>query len=102
MGGAKSRRKRPRRRFDHCLSVIYLGHGNGASQRIDCRGLDAQAAAQGLTIETYLERVLLATPLRSSQRISVEELDRLIDQESQVGPSPFGSFSRAELYYDHD
>jgi hypothetical protein len=74
----------------------------GQLQESIAEALSAQAAAQGLTIETYLERVLLATPLRSSQRISVEELDRLIDQESQVGPSPFGSFSRAELYYDHD
>jgi hypothetical protein len=64
--------------------------------------LSAQAAAQGLTVEAYLERVLLPTPLRSSLRISVEELDRLIEEESQVGPSPIGSFSRAELYSDHD
>ena len=65
-------------------------------------GLSAQAAAQGLTLEAYLETVLLSSPSRPASRMSIEELERLLDAEASAGPSPTGSFSRAELYGDHD
>jgi len=64
--------------------------------------LSAQAAAQGLTLEAYLENVLLSAPSRPTPRLSPEELDRLLDEQASAGPSPSGSFSRAELYSDHD
>jgi hypothetical protein len=63
--------------------------------------LSAQAAAQGLSIEVYLQQVLLA-PQVVPPRMSVEELDRILDAEASFGPSPAGSFSRSELYSDHD
>ena len=64
--------------------------------------LSAQAAAQGLTLEAYLESVLLSAPSRPAPHISLDELDRMLDEEASDGPSPSGSFSRAELYSDHD
>jgi hypothetical protein len=64
--------------------------------------LSAQAAAQGLTVEAYLENALLRAPARPTPRMSRDELDRLLDEEASSGPSPVGSFSRAELYSDHD
>ncbi len=64
--------------------------------------LSAQAAAQGLTVEAYLENVLLSAPSRAAPRLSADELDRLLDEEVTTGPSPVGPFSRAELYSDHD
>jgi hypothetical protein len=64
--------------------------------------LSAQAAAQGLTLEAYLENVLLSAPPRPAPRLSLDELDRLLDAEASTGPSPSGSFSRTELYSDHD
>ena len=64
--------------------------------------LSAKAAAQGMTVEAYLENFVLSAATRPAPRLSVEELDRLLDEEASIGPSPSGSFSRAELYSDHD
>jgi hypothetical protein len=64
--------------------------------------LQAQAAAQGLTVDAYLEHVLLASPPKTHERMSLEEWDRLLDEEADLGPSPIGTFSRADLYVDHD
>jgi hypothetical protein len=65
-------------------------------------GLSAQAAAQGMTLEAYLESLVGAVPLERPHRLSIEEFDRLLDEEASIGPSPSGTFSRAELYADHD
>ena len=64
--------------------------------------LSAKAAAQGITVQAYLENLLHSGSPRQAPRLSLEELDRLLDEEANIGPSPFGSFSRAELYSDHD
>ena len=69
---------------------------------ITAAALSAQAAAQGLTVEAYLEHALLRPPASPTPRMSRDELDRLLDEEATSGPSPVGSFSRAELYSDHD
>jgi hypothetical protein len=42
------------------------------------------------------------SPRQQAQRLSLDELDRLLDAEATHGPSPSGSFSRAEIYSDHD
>ena len=60
--------------------------------------LKAQAAAQGMSIEAYLETVVLSTPQHPVPRLSLDELDRLLDEEATAGPSPSGAFSRSELY----
>lgn len=64
--------------------------------------LSAQATALGLTVEAYLENVVLSVAPQPGPRLSLDELDRLLDEEASNGPSPVGSFSRAELYSDHD
>lgn len=64
--------------------------------------LSANAAAQGLTVEAYLVKHLLSESPRPAPRLSVEELDRVLDEEATVGPSPSGSFSRSEIYSDRD
>jgi hypothetical protein len=64
--------------------------------------LNAKAAAQGMTVQAYLENLVVAGSPRQAPRLSLEELDRLLDEEATTGPSPSGSFSRAELYSDHD
>jgi hypothetical protein len=64
--------------------------------------LSAKAAARGLTIDAYLEAIALSGPTRSATHISPDDLDRLLDEEATVGPSPAGTFTRAELYRDHD
>jgi hypothetical protein len=64
--------------------------------------LSAKAAAQGLSIQAFLETILLSTPPVARPRLSLVEIERLLDEEATVGPSPSGTFSRAELYSDHD
>ncbi|HEV3418620.1 MAG TPA: hypothetical protein VG056_17490 [Pirellulales bacterium] len=64
--------------------------------------LSAKAAAEGLTVQAYLQTLLLTAKRPPVPRLSLEELERLLDEEATVGPSPSGSFSRADLYTDHD
>ena len=64
--------------------------------------ISAQAAALGLTVQAYLQTFLMSPRARPAPRLTVDELDRLLDEEALIGPSPSGSFSRAELYCDHD
>lgn len=64
--------------------------------------LTAKATAQGLTVQAYLENLLVSKLPPSAARISADELDRLLDELAILGPSPKGTFSRAELYSDHD
>jgi hypothetical protein len=64
--------------------------------------LSAKAAAQGLSVQAFLETILRSTPPAPHPRLSLEELERFLDEEATVGPSPSGTFSRADLYSDHD
>ena len=64
--------------------------------------LSAKAAAQGMTVQAYLESLVIPGSPRHAPRLSLKELDRLLDEEANIGPSPSGSFSRTELYSDHD
>lgn len=64
--------------------------------------LEARALAQGISLQAYLETIALAEARHASHPITPNELDRLLDQEASTGPSPTGTFSRAELYGDHD
>jgi hypothetical protein len=60
--------------------------------------LSAKAAAQGLTVEAYLEAIALSGRLCPAPRMSLDDLDRILDEEATLSPSPTGTFSRAELY----
>ena len=83
--------------------------------------LTAQAEAQGLRLNEYLERMARSTATNVSPRRSVEEferdlddlsrdvpslladeIDRLIDQEATPGPLYTGTYSREDIYFDHD
>lgn len=64
--------------------------------------LSAKAAERGMTVQAYLEAMILHQPSRPAVRMSPDELDRLLDEEATAGPSPSGTFSRADLYADHD
>lgn len=64
--------------------------------------LEAKALAQGLSVQAYLEMVALPETRQTVHTITPDELDRLIDQEASTGQSPTGTFSRSELYSDHD
>lgn len=64
--------------------------------------LEARASAQGLSVQDYLETIALGAVRPAARTITPDELDRLLDQEAYAGPSPTGTFSRAELYFDHD
>jgi hypothetical protein len=66
------------------------------------RALSAKAAAQGLSLQAYLEAIAMSDQARRPARMSPEELDRFLDEEATHGPSPTGTFSRAEIYGDHD
>ena len=60
--------------------------------------LEVAAAQRGLSVQQYLATLAssAATP-----RISIEELDRLLDAEATDAPIVPGGFSRAEIYVDH-
>ncbi|MBX9791461.1 MAG: hypothetical protein K2Y37_21280 [Pirellulales bacterium] len=64
--------------------------------------LSAKAAAQGLTLQEYLEGLVLPKVPRTASRLTLDEFERLFDEEATSGPSPTGTFSRVELYSDHD
>lgn len=64
--------------------------------------LSAKAAAVGLTLQAYLESLFQAKVPRTASRLTLDEFDRLFDEEATSGHSPTGTFSRAELYSDHD
>jgi hypothetical protein len=64
--------------------------------------LRAKAAAVGLTVEAYLAAIVLSDAPQSAAEMSEDEFDRFLDEEATSGPSPAGTFSRAELYSDHD
>jgi len=64
--------------------------------------LHAQASAHGVTVDEYLKAVLFSSATRPMSRLTVHEFDRLLDEEAVAGPSPEGTFSRSEIYGDHD
>ena len=64
--------------------------------------LTARAAAQGLSLEAYLDQMALGSANVAKPRVTADEFLRLIEEESIDGPSPKGAFSRADLYSDHN
>lgn len=68
--------------------------------------LSAQAHSQGLSLEEYLAVLARAKTGEAAEqslpRLSNAELDRLLDAESSEGPAYPGTYSRADIYRDHD
>jgi hypothetical protein len=64
--------------------------------------LDLQAKAQGLSLEQYLAVLSQSQTQLEQPRISGAEFDRLLDELAGHGSGGEGTFSRAEIYQDHD
>ena len=66
--------------------------------------LAAQAECQGVTLNTYLEQLAGLRPTENGQlpRLSGEELECLLDAESNSDSIYEGTYPRAEVYPDHD
>ncbi len=66
--------------------------------------LAAQANAEGLTLEAYLEKIAdsRVSASKSSSKLSSEELDRLLDAEASDDVTYQGTYPRADIYLDHD
>ena len=64
--------------------------------------LTAKAEAQGLRLSEYLERMARGPYRDYARKLSLDEIDRLIDQEATPGPAYSGTYSREDIYFDHD
>jgi hypothetical protein len=64
--------------------------------------LEALARAEGVTLEVYLERLAQLRGLATRSKLSAEEFDKLLDAEASTGTTYQGTYSRAEIYREHD
>jgi hypothetical protein len=66
--------------------------------------LAGQAQAEGLSLEAYLERLAESRSVANGKlpRLTGEELDRLLDAEASEDSTYQGTYSRADIYLDHD
>ncbi len=79
-----------------------------ASLNIDdetAESLTARAAAVGVSVDEFLRR-LLSSPtvptVATIPRVSLDELETLLDQEATYSPVLPVDFSRTDIYADHD
>ena len=64
--------------------------------------LAAKARAEGLSLQAYLERLAGAHVPAAPPRLRGDEMERLFDEASVAGPDPSCTYSRADIYLDHD
>ena len=64
--------------------------------------LAAQAKAEGLSLEAYLEQLATSGAAAVPPKFTGEELVRLLDEASIAGPAAKSTYSRADIYLDHD
>lgn len=66
--------------------------------------LAAQAKAEGLTLEAYLERLVESRTITNGKlpKLTGDELDRLLDVEASHDSSYQGTYPRADIYLGHD
>jgi hypothetical protein len=66
--------------------------------------LTAEAEAEGLTLVAFLQKFAESrSPINGNlPKITVEELDRLLDAEASEDSAYKGTYSRADIYLDHD
>jgi len=72
--------------LDDSVAAILIGH----------------AQAQGLSLEAYLEQLATSATQTTSPRMSGQEFLRLLDEASVAGPVAQCTYSRADIYLDHD
>jgi hypothetical protein len=65
-------------------------------------GLQAVATRDGLTVDAYLARVAREADSSTSGMLSGRQLLQLLEAEPTDGGSYQGTFSRSDLYRDHD
>ncbi len=64
--------------------------------------LEALARGEGVTLEVYLERLAQLRGRKTRSKLSAEEFDKLLDAEVASGPTYQGTYSRADIYGEHD
>lgn len=64
--------------------------------------LTAQAEVVGLTLDAYLTQLAASGPRRKEAKLTWEEFERLLDEATVAGPEPNCTFTREEIYRDHD
>lgn len=66
--------------------------------------LAGQAKAEGLSLEAFLEKLSESRSFVNGKlpRLTGEELDRLLDAEASEDSKYQGTYSRADIYLDHD
>jgi hypothetical protein len=66
--------------------------------------LAAKAQAEGLSLEGYLERLSEARSIENGKfpRLTGEDFDKLLDAEANTDSTYDGTYSRADLYFDHN
>ena len=66
--------------------------------------LEALARGEGVTLEVYLERLASQRSLESASGppLSGAELEQLLDAEAASDSTYQGTYSRADIYRDHD
>lgn len=67
------------------------------------QALRAQAKVRNLPLDTFLKQIAEASaPLNAASGMPVADLDRLIDAEAGNYPLLPASFSRADIYDNHN
>ncbi|HMO85997.1 MAG TPA: hypothetical protein PKC18_13870 [Lacipirellulaceae bacterium] len=66
------------------------------------QALAAKAQSEGMTIEGFLAHVATTPPAREQPPLSADEFERLLDEVAVPGQDPNCTYSRAEIYRDHD
>lgn len=64
--------------------------------------LAAKARAEGLSLQAYLERLAGAQMPAAPTPPAGVELERLFDEASLAGPAAGCTYSRTDIYLDHD
>jgi hypothetical protein len=66
--------------------------------------LEALARSEGVTLEVYLERLASQRSLENTScpPLSGDELEQLLDAEAANDSTYQGTYSRADIYRDHD
>lgn len=76
--------------------------GNIQLQDSVVAALTAQAQAEGMSLEAYLEHLTASTHAVEVPQLTGEELLRLLDEASVNGSAAESAYSRADIYLDHN
>ena len=78
------------------MAVIKIGERTAVALR-------AQADARELSLEAFLQRIAEASsPVNPTPVLPLAEFERAIDDAATESPVLPSSFSRADIYVDHD